>query len=763
MRKRIISIALLLVLAACSSGGAGGSSSGGTSNTNTDNGGGTTISWTSVETVTLIGSVDVAGAPSLTNGTVVAVPASGHSAQSSISADGAFSVDLLSESGPYLIGLYDASSQLVALVEFNGGVQLPLDEVRQVSSQGLAAQAASPYVIDLGRITVNAAAGRAYPQHDPVRDNLVRGDTNTTLQVDVDADTVPDVAEAVNTGGVSMTNGAPTDPRDVTPPSAPTNFSTDAISASQVALMWDASTDATGVAGYKIYRNRTMIRQVSVTTATDSGLDASTQYCYQVAAFDAAGNLSALSQQSCATTISIGSPITAADYAGLWQSSTTLNYSDGRVGSFTSYNYSVASGQGINGVRSKEEMSQLSYFTGTLSNNTMYLNFEVWYPALNCATWDVHGTSTLSPDKSSSTASGSFLGCDGSSGTYTVASQKVSNTLPTATDFAGNWSGQSIWSPGVAAWSVFTASGTSLNGTITVGADDYAMTGIVQNGVINFTLGPPSSNPTCAFWEAQGIGVVSPDHNHMILNGKGKFNCNNTVGSFTLNLTKGQTSSQDTIVGAWDIDNGSATKPFAAVFYNNGRYFLYDDNGYQYGTYSWDASTEHVSVSVISTSYAEPAITPGVFHRVVVSGNTMTFPPDPSDPNDSGLTLRRVASSTSAIVGAWDNITHDDDDTTESSANAPFALVLYDNGHYFIYTMGSSDWANNGCVQGYEYGTYTWNPATGAFMPNIISENDGTCGMSDNNGQTIYIRVSGGNMEVLPTELDAGAAATRVE
>jgi chitodextrinase len=92
---------------------------------------------------------------------------------------------------------------------------------------------------------------------------------------------------------------------DTTAPSVPTGLTATAVSTNQINLTWSASTDTggSGLAGYKIYRGGTQIATVTGTSYTDTGLSASAQYCYTVAAYDNAANTSAQSAQSCATTL----------------------------------------------------------------------------------------------------------------------------------------------------------------------------------------------------------------------------------------------------------------------------------------------------------------------------------------------------------------------------------------------------------------------------------------------------------------------------
>jgi chitodextrinase len=77
---------------------------------------------------------------------------------------------------------------------------------------------------------------------------------------------------------------------DTVPPSVPSGFAVSGVTATSVALTWTASTDNTGVAGYKVYRDGAVIATTTQTDFTDLGRAPSTAYLYEVEAFDAAGN-----------------------------------------------------------------------------------------------------------------------------------------------------------------------------------------------------------------------------------------------------------------------------------------------------------------------------------------------------------------------------------------------------------------------------------------------------------------------------------------
>ena len=93
---------------------------------------------------------------------------------------------------------------------------------------------------------------------------------------------------------------------DTTPPSAPANLTVTGTTASSVSLAWSASTDNVGVTGYDVFRGSTKVTTATGTSFTDAGLSASTTYTYTVKARDAAGNVSAASNQVSATTQSGG-------------------------------------------------------------------------------------------------------------------------------------------------------------------------------------------------------------------------------------------------------------------------------------------------------------------------------------------------------------------------------------------------------------------------------------------------------------------------
>jgi chitodextrinase len=115
-------------------------------------------------------------------------------------------------------------------------------------------------------------------------------------------------------------------PPDTTPPSVPTGLSATAVSSTQINLSWTASTDNVGVTGYDVFRNGTQVGTTATTSYQDTGLTPDTTYSYTVAAYDAAGNVSAQSTAASATTTTSTSTAVAfvqADDTGTINGNTT--------------------------------------------------------------------------------------------------------------------------------------------------------------------------------------------------------------------------------------------------------------------------------------------------------------------------------------------------------------------------------------------------------------------------------------------------------
>jgi hypothetical protein len=133
-------------------------------------------------------------------------------------------------------------------------------------------------------------------------DNIPAGSSRTVTAKGLDASGNTIAQGAVS--NITIVAGQTTDAGTITmqplitPPSTPTGFAVTPASSSQINLSWNASTGATG---YKIYKGGSLLKSVTTTSTSDTGLSASTNYCYSVTSYNSAGE-STQTSQACATT-----------------------------------------------------------------------------------------------------------------------------------------------------------------------------------------------------------------------------------------------------------------------------------------------------------------------------------------------------------------------------------------------------------------------------------------------------------------------------
>jgi chitinase len=159
----------------------------------------------------------------------------------------------------------DANGSVAQVQFFRGGTSLGID-------------AAPPY----SATWTNAAAG-SYAITAVATDNEGAATTSATANITVNPVTTP----------------------DTTAPSVPAGLVATSVTSSSVNLSWNASTDnagGSGVAGYDVYRNGTLVGSPAGTSFSSTGLAASTAYTFRVRARDNAGNASAQGTQISATT-----------------------------------------------------------------------------------------------------------------------------------------------------------------------------------------------------------------------------------------------------------------------------------------------------------------------------------------------------------------------------------------------------------------------------------------------------------------------------
>lgn len=92
--------------------------------------------------------------------------------------------------------------------------------------------------------------------------------------------------------------------RDAVPPFPPGAVVLIPVDCSQINIHWSRSGDlgGAGTTGYRVFRDGVLAGETPHTSFSDTGLAATTRYCYTVTAYDASGNESQPSASSCAAT-----------------------------------------------------------------------------------------------------------------------------------------------------------------------------------------------------------------------------------------------------------------------------------------------------------------------------------------------------------------------------------------------------------------------------------------------------------------------------
>ena len=212
----------------------------------------------------------------------------------------------------YVVAAIDAAGNQSDLSNIASATAPLPDTTPPTAPEGLAATASSSSTIDLSWSASTDDVGVI--GYQVFRDGEATAIGTTTGTTFGDTGLAPDsthsyavvaVDAAGNRSALSNTVSAKTfspPPPDVTAPTAPASLTaTVNLATNAINLSWSASTDNVGVTGYRVFRDggATPISTVTGTTFSDSGQSGT--HSYAVAAIDAAGNQSGLSNTVTAT------------------------------------------------------------------------------------------------------------------------------------------------------------------------------------------------------------------------------------------------------------------------------------------------------------------------------------------------------------------------------------------------------------------------------------------------------------------------------
>ena len=221
--------------------------------------------------------------------------------------DNAQAVAIQADGNVVVAGRAFRSSFDLTLARYLNDVTSVIDATPPTAPTNLAATFnASTNAIDLSwtAATDNLAVTgyRIFRDGGTVPINTVNGTTfSDNGQSGTHSYAVAAIDAAGNQSDLSNTASATGPLPDTTPPSAPEGLTATLTNTNAINLSWSASTDDVGVTGYRVFRDgsATPISTVTGTTFSDSGQSGT--HSYTVAAIDAAGNQSALSNTVSAT------------------------------------------------------------------------------------------------------------------------------------------------------------------------------------------------------------------------------------------------------------------------------------------------------------------------------------------------------------------------------------------------------------------------------------------------------------------------------
>jgi hypothetical protein len=210
------------------------------------------------------------------------------------------------------------------------------------------------------------------------------------------------------------------------------------------------------------------------------------------------------------------------------------------------------------------------------------------------------------------------------------------------------------------------------------------------------------------------------------------------------------------IVGSWYIANpGGGTSQIVISFLSNGKFLVADmgshdadptgQSGLEAGSYTWNAATGAISFNFTVNTDGEWGLSNSSITSATVDGNTLTF-----HGADGEFSIPRLTTVASSIVGSW---------SVSPQPGFNIIFTFLDDGHYMLSDGGDPAHDPNG-TPGIEWGTYTWNSATGAFTVTTLVNTDGQWGFSDShNDGIVKMTVTGDSLNFFTATGSAGAAA----
>jgi len=203
-------------------------------------------------------------------------------------------------------------------------------------------------------------------------------------------------------------------------PSTPGNLRALPANESEIVVVWEASTDDKGVAGYRVYRNGDLVGTTPYPVFSDTGLEANTNYSYEVEAVDGRNQLSAKTPPTTPFMLGIldiiAPPVSANLEANADENSVTLSWDQGQIDDVVGFR--ILRGASGNATTQVATVTSTTYIDPNLVSATEY--------CYRVETYDAAGNNADPSNETCATTEGTV---DLSSVTFSSSTYQVSENI----------------------------------------------------------------------------------------------------------------------------------------------------------------------------------------------------------------------------------------------------------------------------------------------------------------------------------------------
>jgi hypothetical protein len=195
-------------------------------------------------------------------------------------------------------------------------------------------------------------------------------------------------------------------------------------------------------------------------------------------------------------------------------------------------------------------------------------------------------------------------------------------------------------------------------------------------------------------------------------------------------MTIPQNAVTGALLGSWYAPSpGGGTDQIVFTFLADGTFLVVDkgdhaadpsgQSGLEWGTYTWNAATGAFTFAVNVNTDGQWGMLHSGLNSMVVQGDTLVL-----SGTDGSMSVTRVPAAAGTIVGSWYAQHPGGGDLDQ------IVITFLADGTFLTGSQGSLSGSGPGMQNGIEWGTYTWDSATGSFNYAVQVNTDGEWGLS---------------------------------